>query len=52
MNDGRLRWFEHVKKRQTIEPVRVVETLTLGGGGGGVEADSNLVKKNILGKIY
>ncbi|XP_022042255.1 uncharacterized protein LOC110944920 [Helianthus annuus] len=31
IKDRRLRWFGHVKRRQTIEPVRVVETLEVEG---------------------
>ncbi|MFS7997302.1 putative RNA-directed DNA polymerase [Helianthus anomalus] len=31
IKEGRLRWFGHVKRRQTTEPVRVVETLGVEG---------------------
>ncbi|XP_021984724.1 uncharacterized protein LOC110880519 [Helianthus annuus] len=31
IKEGRLRWFGHVKRRQAIEPVRVVETLEVEG---------------------
>ncbi|KAF5774101.1 hypothetical protein HanXRQr2_Chr13g0596381 [Helianthus annuus] len=31
IKEGRLRWFGHVKRRQTIEPVRVIETLEVEG---------------------
>ncbi|KAJ0587063.1 hypothetical protein HanIR_Chr04g0158951 [Helianthus annuus] len=34
IKEGRLRWFGHVKWRQTTEPVRVVETLTVEGRRG------------------
>ncbi|MFS7912542.1 putative tetratricopeptide-like helical domain superfamily [Helianthus anomalus] len=31
IKEGRLRWFGHVKRRQAIEPVRVVETIEVEG---------------------
>ncbi|KAJ0509466.1 hypothetical protein HanIR_Chr11g0529131 [Helianthus annuus] len=31
IKEGILRWFGHVKRRQSIEPVRVVETLEVEG---------------------
>ena len=31
IKEGRLRWYEHVKRRQMTAPVRVVETLTVEG---------------------
>ena len=34
IKEGRLRWFGHVKRRQTTTPVRVVETLTVEGRRG------------------
>ncbi|KAJ0888605.1 putative reverse transcriptase domain-containing protein [Helianthus annuus] len=34
IREGRLRWFGHVKRRQTTAPVRVVETLTVEGKRG------------------
>ncbi|KAJ0851966.1 hypothetical protein HanRHA438_Chr14g0632811 [Helianthus annuus] len=34
IKEGRLRWFGHVKRRQTTAPVRVVETLTVEGRRG------------------
>ncbi|KAM0004716.1 putative ste24 endopeptidase [Helianthus debilis subsp. tardiflorus] len=34
IKEGRLRWFGHVKRRETTAPVRVVETLTVEGRRG------------------
>ena len=31
IKEWRLRWFGHVRRRQTTEPVRVVETLSVEG---------------------
>ncbi|XP_076945916.1 uncharacterized protein LOC143617146 [Bidens hawaiensis] len=35
IKEGRLRWFEHVKRRQVATPVRAVESLTIEGRRGG-----------------
>ncbi|XP_076957995.1 uncharacterized protein LOC143633616 [Bidens hawaiensis] len=34
IRDGRLRWFEHVKRRQTTSPVISVENITIEGKRG------------------